>query len=52
MEDQVGKLIEKAGKADAPLAALQFTQAALNAANAIAVLDNIKKAVDKPMKAD
>jgi len=34
----IEKIIEKASKEDDPLRAMQFTQAALNAANAVRVL--------------
>lgn len=43
MENHIKTLIEKAAKEHSSLYAMQLTQAALNAANAMAVLDNIKK---------
>lgn len=39
----VEKLIEKGSKAEKSEDAMRFAQAACNAANAVAVLDNIKK---------
>lgn len=43
MEANVKNLIEKADKADNPDAAMKYAQAALNAANAIIGLENMKK---------
>lgn len=44
MEETVKKLIEKAGSAEEAPAAINFAQAALNAANAMRVLAEIKAA--------
>lgn len=41
--DEIKALIEKASKTDDALAAMQFSQAAVNAANAHAVFDNISR---------
>lgn len=42
MEDQVKKLIEKAVEAKGPGEAMNYTQAALNAANAMRALNDIE----------
>lgn len=43
MEKYIEALIEKAAKEHSPIYAMQFSQAAVNAANALAQLDCIKR---------
>jgi len=43
MEEHVKSLIKKAGESDKPDDAMKFSQAALNAANAIIGLDAMKR---------
>jgi hypothetical protein len=45
---EVESLVKKAEQSQEPLAALQFSQAACNAANAMACLSNIPKPKPKP----
>lgn len=45
--DEVKALIEKSSKAETALEAMQFSQAACNAANAYAVFDNINRERNK-----
>ena len=43
IKTQIEALVAKAGKAEKSEDALRFSQAATNAANALAVLDNIQR---------
>jgi hypothetical protein len=43
MEENIKNLVDKAGKADKSEDAMRFSQAAVNAANAMAQLQNTKR---------